>query len=252
MNKWIVASAALVIGFGAAAVIARQVERALGRPGRPEALRSASGPLSTLVFWSVAGAGLIAALGAVNPDSLAALPQDLVRYLPRLLAAAILIIGGRVVATFGEIAVGRMVARSSPGVQRRVISAVRTTITVLAVLLAVSQLGVDTTIVTLAVAATFFGVAATLTLLVGLGGREVASELAAARAVRRLVGPGDALVLDGFEGEVVALHDTAVEVRDGAGVVRLVPASRLLRDDIVLRRAGGLIEGGVVEQGGPE
>ncbi|MEZ5340757.1 MAG: hypothetical protein R2706_04710 [Acidimicrobiales bacterium] len=76
----------------------------------------------------------------------------------------------------------------------------------LAVLLAVAQLGIDTSVINLGVAAIFFGVAASLTLLVGLGGRDVAEQVASTRAVRRLVHEGDQVTLSDVSGTVLSIH----------------------------------------------
>ncbi|MFT5531649.1 MAG: hypothetical protein ACI91O_001677 [Candidatus Poriferisodalaceae bacterium] len=63
----------------------------------------------------------------------------------------------------------------------------KTVILTLAVILAASQLGIDTTIITIAVSSVFFSVGLGAALMVGLGGRGVA----AARALRYVLNSGD-------------------------------------------------------------
>ena len=104
--------------------------------------------------------------------------------------------------------------------------------------------------VNIAVAALLFGVAGALALLTGLGGRQVAGEIAAGRAWRTSLRSGDriAAVVAGsrrtpsdtepggamtVSGVVVDVHPTAVEL-DAAGVTVFVPNSRLL-DSVVER-----------------
>ena len=79
--------------------------------------------------------------------------------------------------------------------------------------------------------------AASLTLLVGLGGNGVAREVAATRAVKRLVKQGDTVEIGDFRGVVVALHPTAVELSDGDGGAVLIPSSRLVRETVSIERA---------------
>ncbi len=112
----------------------------------------------------------------------------------------------------------------------------------MAALLAVRQLGIDTTVINLGVAAIFFGASASLTLLIGLGGRTVATEVASTRALRRLLSVGDTLTLEAsaaggsIGGEVIAIHPTSVEVVTESGDVQLVPSSALLTSTVTVRR----------------
>ena len=110
------------------------------------------------------------------------------------------------------------------------------TIITLAVLLAVRQLGFDTTVINLGVAAIFFGVAGALMLLVALGGRRVASEVASTRILRKLFREGDTIQIDTIRGTVVAVHPTAVELDTIDGQRVLVPSSRFVADTITIER----------------
>jgi small-conductance mechanosensitive channel len=114
---------------------------------------------------------------------------------------------------------------------------VKTIIVGMAALLAVAQLGIDTTVVNLAVAAVLFGAAASFALLVGLGGREVATEVASTRALRRLVNIGDSIEVDDVSGRIVAVHPTAVEITTEEGTTLLVPSSKVTTGTVIIRRA---------------
>lgn len=236
MAEWIAAAGVVVVSLVAASLLGRLTRRGLGAPNRPEALRSSAASLASVVFSLVLVVGLVVAVSVVAPDLLADIPTQLVTYLPRVVVAVVMIIGARAVATAAEIAVARTVARASAATQRRATAAVRTGILGLAGLLAVGQLGINTTVITLAVAALFFGAAATFTLLVGLGGREVANQAAAARTLRRSLRVGDELELVDVAGVVVAEHATSVELRREDGTHVLVPAARLVNETITVRR----------------
>ncbi len=236
-TDWIIVIGALVGGVVIGLIVAKIISGLLGSEKRPEPLRGAAGPLAGLGFWACVIAGLLVALGVLSPSSLEQLPKDLIAFLPRLMSAAIIVIGANVVAQFATAALAPMTARASASVQRQVGTAVRVLIIGMAALLAVRQLGIDTTVINLGVAAIFFGVAASLTLLVGLGGRDVASEIASTRAVRRLLNAGDRVTIGDISGTVTAIHPTAIELLDQTDGVVLVPSSQLLAETISVTRA---------------
>lgn len=235
-TDWILLAAFLVGGIVAGNLAGRLTGRLLSAPSRPEPIREASGPLSSLVLWGFVIVGLMGALGILQPSALEEIPRDLISFLPRILSAAIIIIGANVVTSFVLAALRPMLARSSAAVQRQVSLGVKAFIVGLATVLAVTQIGIDTTVVNLALAAVFFGIAASLTLLVGLGGQSVAREVAATRAVRRLVAEGDKVRIGGQDGVVVGIRPTAVEIRRDDGEQILVPSSHFVGDVVTVQR----------------
>ena len=185
-------------------------------------------------MWSP---GLILALGVASPASLEQLPRDLIEFIPRVISAAIVVIVANVGASFAQAAVAPAIGRMPATVQRQILNGIRFTILSLAILLAVRQLGFDTTVINLGVAAIFFGLAGALMLLVALGGRHVATEVASTRVLRRLVNPGDVVIVDGVSGTVIAVHPTAIEVAQaGSDATKLVPSSRFLSDSFTISR----------------
>ena len=103
---------------------------------------------------------------------------------------------------------------------------------VIALVLALTQLGVETTILSVLVGTTMFGLAAAFALLVGLGGREMGSEIAAGRSLQRLISIGDHVAVDGVSGTVVALHPTSVEFRASDGSSVHLANTRLTRGEL--------------------
>ena len=102
-------------------------------------------------------------------------------------------------------------------------------------MLALSQLGVDTTILSIITAALTFGLAAAFAMLVGFGGRELSGDLAAGRYLHRIVRVGDRIEFDGKSGRVAAMHPATVELDPGDGSSVHVACSRLLRSDLKVR-----------------
>ena len=103
---------------------------------------------------------------------------------------------------------------------------VKGVITAFAAILAASQLGIDTTVINIVVAGGIFGLALAFSLVVGMGSRPVATEIASGRAVRRMIAPGDLVRTPELSGTVVTLHPTAAELEID-GEFQLVPYTEL-------------------------
>lgn len=238
MNDWIGALVAVTAGIVVGIFASRLVMRVLSR-SKVEALKESASPLAGLALSTFAIVGLLVALGFIAPDELDQLGSDAIAFLPKLIAALIILIGANVASRFAATAVARALsgtgsaARFAPMITRYAILGG-------GAIIAAGQTGIDTAVVNIAVAALLFGVALSLSLLIGLGGRQVASELAAGRAwrdglrrgdrVRAAIrgasvagASGDAIV----EGTIVDLHPTSVEI-DSVGTTLFVPNSRLL------------------------
>lgn len=235
-TKWILLAAFLVGGLIVGITISRLIFRALAKETRPKPLRDAAAPLSSLFLWAGVIGGLIGALGVISPEALDQLPRDLIAFLPRLLSAAIIVIMANVMSSFALTALGPALSRASATVQRQISMAVRGGIVALAGLLAVSQLGIETTVLNLGVAAVFFALAASFALLVGLGGRGIAAEVAATRVLRRQLHAGDQIGIDDVRGVVVAVHPTTVEIQTGTGQRVLLPSSQVTGSRLIIER----------------
>ncbi len=237
MNDWLAAGIAVAAGIIVGGVLARVLRRLLSAPERPDALRSSAGPLSSLAFSLALIVGLIVALGFVSPDALADLDTQIIDYTPKVLSAAIVLIMANVAGTFLATILDRSLGHVSPSLRARVVPLAKGSVMAAAGLIAANQIGVDTTILTLLAAALFFGVAAAGALVVGLGSRQVSAEVAAGRALRRLLGPGDSVTVNGVSGRVVSVHAVAVELEVSIGRHLTVPNSELLSSSLSIERS---------------
>ncbi len=237
MNEWIAAAIAVAGGVVIGSLLARIVRGLLTRERRAEALQRSAGAIASLFFSVAVIIGLITALGLVNEESLDQLPEDLVDYVPRALSAAIVLIIANIAATFFVAALERSLGHVSPGIRRRVPPIVRGAILFAGGLIAANQLGIDTTILTLAAAALFFGVALTVALVAHSGSGTVASEIAASRALRRILRPGDRIDTELATGTIVDLHAVKAEVETTDGRRVLLPYSALLQAVVGIERA---------------
>lgn len=131
--------------------------------------------IANLVFWVVMFAVLLIAASAIGLDSLANVFTELMSYIPSVIAAIVIIIlgivlggfvGGLIMASAGGLHGGPWLARIGRG-----------GVIVLAVFMALQELGIATDIVTTAFAILFGAVALALALSFGLGNRELAGEV---------------------------------------------------------------------------
>jgi hypothetical protein len=218
VDPWILALGAIVVGLLSGVVGAALIRRALvkGRENKPEIVDAARAT-AIFVFLFFAAVGVVTAIGVSSRDTLRPIPRDLLNYSPHVLAAGMILIAGRAIGFAVAGYLQNALSRSTPRVRTQITETARFLITAAAAVLALRQLGIDTTILNILIGAVLFGLAAGFALLVGFGGRELSRELAFGRYLSRILEPGDELVVGDVKGVVVALHPASVEVSDEIG-----------------------------------
>ncbi|MCU0617408.1 MAG: hypothetical protein MUD17_10060, partial [Gemmatimonadaceae bacterium] len=153
----------------------------LDRGGVLEAVARSGTPInparvvSAFLFWGVMFSVLLVAANAIGLESLAAVFSELLSYIPGIIAALVIVIVGIVLGEFVE---GLLRAAAGAVDGGAVIARIgRVSVVVLAVFMALQELGVATDIVTTAFAILFGAVALALGLAFGLGNRELAGEI---------------------------------------------------------------------------
>src|SRR5690349_13930183 len=131
--------------------------------------------VANLVFWLVMFTVILLAANALGLDSLANVVSTLVSYIPSVIAAIVIILVGIVLGGF----VGGLIAASAGAVHggRALARLGRGGVIVLAIFMALQQLGIATDIVTTAFAILFGAIAFALALAFGLGNRDLAAEI---------------------------------------------------------------------------
>ncbi len=131
--------------------------------------------VANLLFWLVMFSAMLLAANALGLDSLASLFSELVGYIPSVVAAIVIIIVGIVLGDFvgGLIGASTVSLHGGPTLAR----VGKGGVVLLAVFMALQELGVATEIVTTAFAIIFGAIALALALSFGLGNRELAGEI---------------------------------------------------------------------------
>ena len=131
--------------------------------------------IANLLFWFVMFGIMLVAANALGFQSLANVFSELVSYIPSVIAAIVIIIVGIVLGGF----VGGLIMASAGGLHGGpTLSRVgRFGVILLAIFMALQELGIATDIVTTAFAILFGAIALALALAFGLGNRELAGEV---------------------------------------------------------------------------
>jgi small-conductance mechanosensitive channel len=232
VTTFLVGLAVAIGGLVLASILAPIVRKLLGSPKRPEALQSVAGPAGMFVFWTLVAVGLIAAVAQGSPETLKPIPAKLIAYMPKALVAGVLLIVGNVVGQLLGLAVDRTMLKATGKRGGVVVKLVQTAIMGLFALMAIGQLGINTTIVNMLVAALLFAFSLGSALLIGLGGRDMARNLTAGRYLRALVAPGAVVQAGDVSGVVVALRPASVELQLDDGSALHVPNGTVLNANL--------------------
>ncbi len=131
--------------------------------------------VSNVLFWAVMFSVIVIAANALGLQSLANVFSELVSYIPSVIAAIIIILVGIVLGDF----VGGLIMASAGAIHGvPTLSRVgKGGVVILAVFMALQELGVATDIVTTAFAILFGAIALAASLAFGLGNRDLAGEV---------------------------------------------------------------------------
>ena len=182
----------LIVGWIIAAIIARAVQAILRtvkfndlaqRAGIAGFVRDmgmdtdSSGVLAGIVKWFIRLIFLVAAFDALGLPAVSAVLQQFLLWIPNLVVAlVVLVIGGLLANALAHIVRGAT-AEAGLGNPDLLANVARIAVLVFAVVVAVNQIGIATTLVNTLFMGFVFSVALALGLSFGLGGRETAAQI---------------------------------------------------------------------------
>lgn len=228
IDPWVWAIIAIAAGLLLGTLIGWLARNRLQQATTRPVLRRIGNASGAFFFWFFTLVGVVFAVGMVSPETLEPLPRQILDYLPRILAAGLIIIGGWALAIVASSVLGAALSRATGRLERDFEVAIRYTIVVLAAILALAQLGVNITVVTVLVAVIALTVGASIVVLIGHGSRQIAGEVAVGRYLHSFIDVGDHVRAGDFEGTVVAVHPATLELEDRMGNTRHAPYSLVL------------------------
>lgn len=233
-EPWIWALVAIVGGVGVGAVGGVCVRRFLGREDRRSEVRHIADPAGLFVFWLATATGIVLAIAVSSPETLQPIPRDILEWLPRVGIAGLFLLAGYAVGVAVATAIGRTAGRVSGRRQRGLERAVRSAVFAAAAILALSAVGIDTTILSILVAAGAFGFAIALAGIAVVGTRHVAGHIAAGRTLQANLRPGARIRTTELCGTVIECQVTHVVLEAADGARQLVPWASLVNEVITV------------------
>jgi hypothetical protein len=181
----------MLAGWGVASVLRRLAVRLLlaadldgrcarlgvtGTLGRAGVRRPPSELVGRLVFWLIFVIGLLMAIEALEVPTAVELAPVVIKFLPNLLVAMLVMIIGWLLANFLAEAVLIFIVNAQLGGGRVLAGALRWLVLLFAASVALTQIGIAREMVLLAFGILFGGTVLGLALAFGLGGRKLAEE----------------------------------------------------------------------------
>ena len=182
--------------------------------------------ISAFLFWMVLTLFGVAAVEVLGLPILTDLLGRLAAYLPKIVAAAALVIGGLAAARLARGAAVRAAGLMRLEQQAEVLGGFAHALVItIAGVMALEQLGLHGRVLELILAVTLGSILATGGLAFALGARGAVANIVAARYVTQLCRVGQEVRIDDIQGTVVELTSTAVIIESKEGRV-IVPAAR--------------------------
>lgn len=236
-TPWIEAAGTFVVGVLIAAVVAAAVNVVMRRLLEDE---KQAGRVAGAIFWIVATIGLVVAVGRLaepgaTETGLAAAAARLLTALPDLLIALVVVVLGWAVAVAVRALLTQVLQRVRPGAAEVLAAVAYWSIVTLAVLIAADQVGIQIGLLRSLLLLVVGGIVLAAALALGLGTRDLVSEVVAGRHVERIVSAGDEIEVAGHRGTVTALGHASVRLATDHGQVEL-PNGLLLDEPVLIHR----------------
>lgn len=202
---------------------------------------SAATLLARLVYWLILLVFILAAVESLGLRGVTETLGGLIAYLPHVLAAAlILLLGGLIARVIGD-AVGALATQSGMATDPILGQIVRYVLLIFAVILALEQLGVETTLLITVTIALISATALALALAFGFGNRELARNIMAGFHAKDEFAPGQNLTVRGYSGRLVSIGSTKSVIETDAGRVSL-PNFILMDEEVLITPEGEAAE----------
>ena len=197
-TRWIVRFILRHIGFDQ--IVDRAgITAAIGRLGVHTPLSTV---IAQLIFFFLLLSFVTAAMGLMELAAVADLLQSVLQFIPKAISAAIIVIFGSMLAHFLGNTVTTLASSVNITYDRVLGKIIEYALVAFVIVLAISTLGVDTTILTTMLTLIVASVGVAVALTFAFGTRESARNVIAGFYVRQHVQPGQYLTFDAYSGIV--------------------------------------------------
>ena len=237
----------LIVGYIVAKLIGAVIAKVLEKVGLDRITESAgitnavqsTGIQSTasqifgkIVYWLIFLTFMISAADTLGLPRVSSTIDDFVLYLPKLLGALLVVIIGLFAAHLVRTAIETATAGMNLEYGKALGTLVHTVMLIVIASLAIGQLEIETALLNQVVSIALFAVAAAVALSLGLGTRNVSSNIIAGLYARDLFQPGDKVEVGEIHGVVIEVSttNTVVELDDGS--TYSIPNQALLEERV--------------------
>ncbi len=205
-------------------------------PLRAHAWRPYLDVLLSLLFATVFLIFLAASTEALGLPVVTAWLTGLSNYLPRLLAAGLILIMGIIGGRLARSATAAACASAQMAYGEQVAQLAQGAVLLVTVMVVAGQIGVDVTFLTVIAAVAAGSVLGGAAMAFGLGARDVVANILACHYISKAYKPGQVIKIGGLEGRILEIAATSVMLDTDDGKVR-VPASKFEREISILAKA---------------
>lgn len=200
---------------------------------------SVSRLLARIVYWLILLLFLLAAAETLGLQGVVDTLEALVVYLPSVLAATLILLLGSLVANVVGDSIGALTTQAGVRAGPLLGQLARYVLLVFVAILALGQLGVETTLLTTVTTVLVTALALALALAFGLGSRDLARNIMAGFHLRELFAEGQHLRVGAHEGPLVRIGAVKSTVETDEGLVTLANAMLVEEEVTVVARPGG-------------
>lgn len=193
--------------------------------------------VGAIVYWTVLLFFLAAAVEALGLRAVSNFVSLVTAYLPRVLAGILILLVGLWAGEFVRMLLARAAARAELAWGDLLARFVQVMIVLVMAIIAVDELGIESTILTVTFATFFAATFGAAAIAFGLGARSSVSNILASRYVRQAYDIGDVVRVGEHEGTILEITDTAVMLETEQGRV-MVPAQRFNEESSLLLKHG--------------
>lgn len=192
--------------------------------------------VSLLVFWFAVLFTLVFAADILDLHQLSRVLDMITRFIPRVIAALLIVFGGMLLARFITVLIEQPLKRSGITFAAAVSKAVYSITVVFVMLFAVDQLGLDLSFITVNVMIML----AAVIIIIGVGCavacRAFLENMLACHQLKFMINIGDSITVLDRSGTVIGFTSVAVLIDDNRQTA-VIPAGQFLQNSYSIRRA---------------
>lgn len=198
---------------------------------------SVSSLLARLTYWLILFVFVLAAVESLGLIGFADTLNQLVGYLPNVLAAALILLLGSLIAQVVGDALREMTTRAGVAAGPALGQIVRYTLLIFAVILALAQLGIQTDLLIIAASSLLVATSLALALAFGIGSRDLARNIMAGFHAKESFEEGQRLDVRGHSGELLSIGAVKSLIKTSNGTLSL-PNSVLMEEEVTVLQSG--------------